>query len=194
MHCLSSSQNSHTYQGPLEKFDVPHHRFDHINIDLVGPLPPSNGFTHLLLSTVFRGGQKPSPSRDYIHYLRSGFGFKLDCPFRCTNRYLIRQRTTIHFPTLDIHLPIIGHAGSPHNSIPSSIQRSRGTIPPTPKICSTSSPYHSQLGIRTSMGAPWNQNSAKRRPGMFICGVSLWSPPHRAWRFYTKFNQCQVKH
>ena len=35
-------------KAPLEKFSVPQHRFDHIHVDLVGPLPPSNGFTHLL--------------------------------------------------------------------------------------------------------------------------------------------------
>ena len=58
--CQAAKTHTHT-KAPLGKFDVSHHRFDHINIDLVGSLPPSNGFTHLLLSTVFRGGQKPSP-------------------------------------------------------------------------------------------------------------------------------------
>ncbi|XP_054647648.1 uncharacterized protein gdpd2 isoform X2 [Dunckerocampus dactyliophorus] len=33
---------------PLETFQVPERRFDHVNIDLVGPLPGSQGFTHLL--------------------------------------------------------------------------------------------------------------------------------------------------
>ena len=35
-------------RAPLETFQVPCRRFDHINVDLVGPLPPSNGYTHLL--------------------------------------------------------------------------------------------------------------------------------------------------
>ncbi|KAL5479168.1 hypothetical protein EMCRGX_G022658 [Ephydatia muelleri] len=35
-------------KAPLEQFDVPNRRFDRIHVDLVGPLPPSNGFTHLL--------------------------------------------------------------------------------------------------------------------------------------------------
>jgi len=30
------------------QFLVPERRFDHVNVDLVGPLPPSRGFTHLL--------------------------------------------------------------------------------------------------------------------------------------------------
>ncbi|XP_061887393.1 uncharacterized protein LOC133638619 [Entelurus aequoreus] len=35
-------------KAPLEQFAVPERRFDHVNVDLVGPLPPSRGFTHLL--------------------------------------------------------------------------------------------------------------------------------------------------
>ena len=45
--CQSSKIQTHI-KAPLEKFSVPQHRFDHIHVDLVGPLPPSNGFTHLL--------------------------------------------------------------------------------------------------------------------------------------------------
>ena len=33
---------------PLQQFEVPQRRFTHINVDLVGPLPPSQGYTHLL--------------------------------------------------------------------------------------------------------------------------------------------------
>lgn len=32
----------------LEQFIIPKRRFDHVNIDLVGPLPPFRGYTHLL--------------------------------------------------------------------------------------------------------------------------------------------------
>ena len=35
-------------KAPLEKFGVPQQCFDHIHVDHVGPLPPSNGFNHLL--------------------------------------------------------------------------------------------------------------------------------------------------
>ena len=45
--CQSSKIQTHI-RAPLEKFSVPQRRFDHIHVDLVGPLPPSNGFTHLL--------------------------------------------------------------------------------------------------------------------------------------------------
>ena len=45
--CPTSKVQRHI-RAPLETFQVPHRRFDHIHVDLVGPLPPSNGFTHLL--------------------------------------------------------------------------------------------------------------------------------------------------
>ncbi|KAK3705856.1 hypothetical protein RRG08_058937 [Elysia crispata] len=46
-HCQSSKIQNHT-KAPLEHFFVPEKRFSHINIDIVGPLPFSSGFTYLL--------------------------------------------------------------------------------------------------------------------------------------------------
>ena len=43
--CQASKIQTHI-KGPLGKFSVPKRHFDHIHMDLVGPLPPSNGFTH----------------------------------------------------------------------------------------------------------------------------------------------------
>ncbi|GBL97273.1 Transposon Ty3-I Gag-Pol polyprotein [Araneus ventricosus] len=34
--------------SPLQNFNLPDHRFDHIHVDLVGPLPPPDGFRYLL--------------------------------------------------------------------------------------------------------------------------------------------------
>ena len=45
--CQSSKIQTHV-RAPLQKVSVPQRRFDHILVDLVGPLPPSDGFTHLL--------------------------------------------------------------------------------------------------------------------------------------------------
>ena len=44
--CQTSKIQSHI-RTPLERIKIPQRRFDHIHIDLVGPLPPSQGFTHL---------------------------------------------------------------------------------------------------------------------------------------------------
>ena len=45
--CQSSKVQRHS-KALLQDFGVPERRFDHIHVDLVGPLPPSNGSSHLL--------------------------------------------------------------------------------------------------------------------------------------------------
>ena len=44
--CQTSKIQQHV-KAPLTTFTVPQRRFDHIHVDIVGPLPPSRGFTHL---------------------------------------------------------------------------------------------------------------------------------------------------
>lgn len=45
--CQKSKIHRHTISPP-GTFSVPNERFNHIHIDLVGPLPPSEGFTYIL--------------------------------------------------------------------------------------------------------------------------------------------------
>lgn len=45
--CQHSKVHRHT-KAPLVQFLVPERTFNHVNMDLVGPLPPSWGYTHLL--------------------------------------------------------------------------------------------------------------------------------------------------
>lgn len=45
--CQRAKVTRHT-RAPLAPFKVPERRFDHVNVDLVGPLPPSRGYTYLL--------------------------------------------------------------------------------------------------------------------------------------------------
>src|SRR5678815_2098662 len=47
LNCQKSKVHRHTV-APLQQFIPPGERFDQVHIDLVGPLPPSNGFTHIL--------------------------------------------------------------------------------------------------------------------------------------------------
>ena len=44
--CQTAKVQTHT-KAPLARFPVPHRRFDFIHVDLVGPLPPSQGYTYL---------------------------------------------------------------------------------------------------------------------------------------------------
>ena len=45
--CQGFKIQTHT-KAPLKKLSIPSWRFDHFHVDLVGPLPPSDGRTHLL--------------------------------------------------------------------------------------------------------------------------------------------------
>ena len=58
--CQSSKVHTHI-RAPLQKISIPQRRFDHIHVDLVGPLPPSNGSTYLL-TVVDRFSRWLSPS------------------------------------------------------------------------------------------------------------------------------------
>ncbi|GFX44417.1 transposon Tf2-11 polyprotein [Trichonephila clavipes] len=49
-HCLACQKSKihrHT-RSPLSSFQEPSQRFDHVYLDLIGPLPPSNGYTYCL--------------------------------------------------------------------------------------------------------------------------------------------------
>lgn len=47
LHCQRSKVTRHNIT-PLVRFPLPEARFDHIHLDLVGPLPPCQGFTYIL--------------------------------------------------------------------------------------------------------------------------------------------------
>ena len=46
--CLACQTSKIHVRSPVIKIPVPAKKFSHIHVDLVGPLPPSEGFTHLL--------------------------------------------------------------------------------------------------------------------------------------------------
>ena len=45
--CQRAKVQVHT-RSPIGQFQPPDARFDHVHVDLVGPLPPAHGYTHLL--------------------------------------------------------------------------------------------------------------------------------------------------
>ncbi len=47
LECQKSKVQRHTIT-PLSTFSTPDARFDHVHVDLVGPLPPSKGYTYML--------------------------------------------------------------------------------------------------------------------------------------------------
>ncbi|GFX14912.1 retrovirus-related Pol polyprotein from transposon 17.6 [Trichonephila clavipes] len=65
-HCLACQKSKihrHT-RSPLSSFQEPSQRFDHVHLDLIGPLPPSNGYTYCLtMIDRFRNGPGPNLSK-----------------------------------------------------------------------------------------------------------------------------------
>ncbi|GFR11716.1 retrovirus-related Pol polyprotein from transposon 412 [Trichonephila clavata] len=47
LDCQKSKVARHTY-SPIQSFELPSARFDHVHLDLVGPLSPSNNCKYLL--------------------------------------------------------------------------------------------------------------------------------------------------
>ncbi|GFS76310.1 hypothetical protein TNCV_4668341 [Trichonephila clavipes] len=49
-HCLTCQKSKihRLTRSPLSSFQEPSQRFDHVHLDLIGPLPPSNGYTYCL--------------------------------------------------------------------------------------------------------------------------------------------------
>ncbi len=87
LQCQKSKVHRHT-KAPLAVFKVPQHRFEHVNVDLVGPLPPSQGYTYLL-TIVDRFTRWPeaipleaidtvSVARAFVYNWISRFGVPLD--------------------------------------------------------------------------------------------------------------------
>ncbi|XP_078286576.1 uncharacterized protein LOC144611375 [Rhinoraja longicauda] len=80
--CQTAKVQRHV-RVPLEEFIVPRQRFDHIHVDIVGPLPPSRGFTHLLTGRPFHvvaGGG--STVRHFCLSLCPCLGGSLDCQLK----------------------------------------------------------------------------------------------------------------
>ncbi|GFU43363.1 integrase catalytic domain-containing protein [Trichonephila clavipes] len=49
LHTLIASELPwNSRRSPLSSFQEPSQRFDHVHLDLIGPLPPSNGYTYCL--------------------------------------------------------------------------------------------------------------------------------------------------
>uniref|UniRef100_A0AAV2LTK4 Gypsy retrotransposon integrase-like protein 1 n=1 Tax=Knipowitschia caucasica TaxID=637954 RepID=A0AAV2LTK4_KNICA len=75
-------------KAPLGPFPVPERRFEHVHVDLVGPFPPSRGFTHLLTmvdrttrwpeAVPLSSTTAPEVARAFLYSWVSRFGVPLD--------------------------------------------------------------------------------------------------------------------
>lgn len=87
LSCQRCKVTQHT-RTPVDRIVMPQRRFDHINIDIVGPLPPSRGYTYLLtIVDRFSRWSEAIPlcdisatscARALIHHWMARFGLPTD--------------------------------------------------------------------------------------------------------------------
>ena len=130
--CQQSKIHRHI-KAPLVHENIPERRFDHIHIDLVGPLPPSRGYTYLL-TIVDRFTQWPEaiPLSDIstLTCARALLG-ELDFSFRYAAPHNNRQRTPIYFPTMVRLSRTAGDRTSPNNGLLPASKWFSGTLSQT---------------------------------------------------------------
>ena len=73
--------------APPSSFPVPAHRFDVVHVDLVGPLPPSRGFTCLLAHlcrSIHQVAGSCSPHYNHSRSRHTSIPQRLDCSIWCS--------------------------------------------------------------------------------------------------------------
>ena len=147
--CQRSKIHRHV-RSALEKVPVPDARFQSVNIDLVGPLPPSQGFAYLLM-IVDRFSQWPEaipiPRHGRVYGGKSVLG-PMGVPFRHPGGNYFGQRGSVHLSVVVRHGSVAGNLAAPDNGG----QRNGGEVSPTVEGLTRSTAYGSQLDGSATMG------------------------------------------
>ena len=144
-------------KAPLSTFKVPIRHFDHINIDLVGPLPPSQGYTYLFtIVDCFTHWPEAIPlsdtsastcARALVSHWISRFGLPGAISSDRGAQFTFKLWTTVSVTWNEEHQDHL---------ISSTGQWISGMFPSAPEICITSTSHRSKLDRRATMGSSWN--------------------------------------
>ena len=113
-------------------------RFDHVHVDLVGRLPPSQN--HRYLFTVvdrFTRWAGAIPLDD--HHRCEGLCCSLGGSFRCASGHDVGQRITVHVSIVAASIATTRYTITPHLRVPPTVEQTCGKISQTPQICTDGS-------------------------------------------------------
>ncbi|XP_059840661.1 uncharacterized protein LOC132402099 isoform X2 [Hypanus sabinus] len=152
-----------------------HQHFDHIHVDIVGPLPVSRGARYLL-TIVDRFTRWPeavpltdTTSKSCARALIATWVSRFGVPAHITS-----DRGALFTSQFSYGQPF-GDTTAPHNCLPPTVKRPGGAFPPSPEVGSHGPPERSQLGghpktIRTPrrlswcMAHPWSSPGSSYQP------------------------------
>ena len=169
-------------KSPLETFNVPHCRCDHIHVDLVGPLPPSDGLTHLL-TIMDRFSRWPEAVPIY-RCLCSGPHIPLDLTFWVSHGHVLRPGIPIYFTVMVIRCQVVRDHTSSYHGLPPTSQRSGGKIPSPSEDVPTRPSDRSSVGTRIALGTFEYLHRPKGGLRMLLSRIGLRSPRHGTWRIF----------
>ena len=132
--CQASKVGRHV-KTPLEKFPLPERRLGHLHVDLVGPLPQSEGHAHIF-TMADRWSRWPEavPVADItatscVNALIGGWVSRFGVPTNLTSD----RGGTVHVLPLGRDGQVVGSQEHQHHRVPPAVQRVGGEVSPHPQ-------------------------------------------------------------
>ncbi len=178
-------------KAPLEMFEVPERRFDHVNIDLVGPLPPSRGF----YSPSDYGGSNHQVAGSSNIGLNdngrcsTGLHRHLGCTFRHTIGHIFWH---IFWSSDSIYIWVVEGGGSdprcatsPYYGLSPTGQWVVWTLSSLSQNCTEGQFDRWQMDWATALGSPEPANGSQGGSTNFLGRVGVWSDSAGPGRFHS---------
>uniref|UniRef100_A0A5S6Q5D3 RNA-directed DNA polymerase n=1 Tax=Trichuris muris TaxID=70415 RepID=A0A5S6Q5D3_TRIMR len=180
LHCQQAKVHRHTRSAPVD-FPLPSHRFDHVHVDIVGPLPSSDGFKYLL-TAVDRYTRWPEawPIHDTsAQTVATVFLSNWIAPFWRPLPNNNRPRSTVRVVPMEDSKQAFRRRTRSHVSLPSTGKRDGRAIPPPSQVRPGSphaGPCH-QVDDSPATGPPRHPGRLESRHGFVAGGDGIWFHP-----------------
>ena len=163
-------------RAPLTKFERATARFAHVHVDLVGPLPASKGYTHLLtvIDRFTRWPEAIPLAQTDTASIGRAFALHWVARFRHTFGYHIRPRSSVHVRHVESSRRIAGIQNPPYHGLPSTVERPGRKIPQVVKSSIESQVNDAVMVGRATLGHAGTEDHAEGGFGHVGCRDGLW--------------------